>query len=191
MNKLISAVMILCLAEISTLVKADMLTFDDITTTIWYELIPDGYGGVDWDNFNAIYGPSYPGTAYDWGRVSGDYTAYNGYGSPASISISSGTFDFNGAYLAPQDSWNVRVLGYREGALTHDNTVVLAAGSQWFDFNYMDIDELRFIPVYDGRFVMDNFTFNEPVVPIPVPGALVLGAIGLSFAGWRLKRKTV
>ncbi len=27
-------------------------------------------------------------------------------------------------------------------------------------------------------------------VPVPVPGAVLLGAIGLSVAGWRLKRKT-
>lgn len=31
---------------------------------------------------------------------------------------------------------------------------------------------------------------NQPYV-IPLPGAVLLGAIGLSFAGWRLKRKTV
>jgi probable HAF family extracellular repeat protein len=31
---------------------------------------------------------------------------------------------------------------------------------------------------------------SDPVNPVPVPGAALLGAIGLSFAGWRLRRKT-
>jgi hypothetical protein len=29
---------------------------------------------------------------------------------------------------------------------------------------------------------------TSPVVPVPVPGAALLGVLGLSFAGWRLKR---
>jgi hypothetical protein len=29
-----------------------------------------------------------------------------------------------------------------------------------------------------------------PSTPVPVPGAVLLGALGLSFAGWRLKRQT-
>ncbi len=33
--------------------------------------------------------------------------------------------------------------------------------------------------------------FGVDVVPIPLPGAVVLGGLGLSFAGWRLKRRTI
>ncbi len=40
-----------------------------------------------------------------------------------------------------------------------------------------------------GTIGFDNLQFNS-VVPVPLPGAVLLGAIGLSFAGWRLKRET-
>jgi hypothetical protein len=39
-----------------------------------------------------------------------------------------------------------------------------------------------------GGIEVDHLQYGNPV---PVPGAALLGAIGLSFAGWRLKRKTL
>jgi hypothetical protein len=40
-----------------------------------------------------------------------------------------------------------------------------------------------------GAFVVGEFGIAK-VAPVPLPGALILGALGLTFAGWRLKRKT-
>jgi hypothetical protein len=39
---------------------------------------------------------------------------------------------------------------------------------------------------YDGYATLDNFAANV----VPVPGAILLGILGLSTAGWRLRRKT-
>ncbi len=36
--------------------------------------------------------------------------------------------------------------------------------------------------------VLGAFQINGGVTPVPVPGAVLLGALGLSVAGWRLKR---
>ncbi len=44
-------------------------------------------------------------------------------------------------------------------------------------------DYLGFDVSYGGKIEIDNVTY------VPVPGAVVLGAIGLSFTGWRLRRR--
>jgi len=185
-----SAVIITCLAGMCNPVNANVLTFDDVSTTDYHEPIPDGYGGFNWNNFNVIYGPTFPTTAYDWGRVSGDYTAFNGYGDPAGITLSLGTFDFNGVYLSNKDvASSVQVVGYLGGATVYDTTVNLPAvpAATWFQFDYTAIDQLKFIP--NGIFVMDNFTFNETVVPLP--GAVILAGLGVGLVGWLKRRRTL
>ena len=70
--------------------SATVLTFDDFTTTTSYEAIPDGYGGFNWDNATtimAVNGPIHaPGSGYEHGAVSGNYTAFNCCGrSPSRV----------------------------------------------------------------------------------------------------------
>jgi hypothetical protein len=100
-------------------------------------------------------------------------------------------FDFNGAYLtgAWNDGLNIRVRGYLNSSELYDQTVIVnTTGPIWFSFNYMDIDELKFSSnggtpntnisqMGEGmHFVMDNFTFNEPV---PEPTTMLLLGSGL------------
>jgi len=97
----------------ATVANAALLTFDtlgDDTT------VPSGYGGLMWNNFYSLDGVNYDGnpSGYEAGVVSPNNVAFNGFGSPASITIKSGFFKLNSAYLT--GAWNdnlvVTVKGY-------------------------------------------------------------------------------
>lgn len=175
--------------------EATVLTFDDLTTTNSYQTISNSYGGFNWTNFYAINGSSIPNTGYDNGTVSGDYTAFNGFGNSATVSSSS-VFDFNGAYFtaAWQNGLNILVEGFLGGALQESKAVTVNTDAPtWFDFDFLGIDSLKFTSS-SSQFVMDNFTFNETEVPesesVPEPasilGLMTVGALG---AGSALKRR--
>lgn len=53
-----------------------------------------------------------------------------------------------------------------------------------------DVLELELVP-HDsqGDFVGVSLTIQDPSV-VPVPGAALLGVLGLSYSGWRLRRRT-
>lgn len=171
---------------------ATTLTFDDLPPTQSIAVIPDGYGGLTWTNMWYIKGPAWaPGTGYDKGRVSGDYTAFNGYGDAAAVSAVS--FDFNSAWLtaALTDGLNVNVKGFLGATEKYDTTVVVnTSGPTKFTFNYLGIDSLVFASSPQGQgyqFAMDNFTFNETSA-VPLPSA-VWG--GLALIGLMAGKKTI
>lgn len=179
--------------------QAGVLTFDDVTTSNSYESIHNGYGGFNWDNFYAMHENYHPGSGYDRGTVSGEYTAFNGLGNMAVTSTENEVFNFDGAYLtgAWKDGLNIKVEGLLNNSLKYSETVVVDTDAPtWFNFDFSQIDSLRFSSsggTYAGgfgtQFAMDNFTFDESqAVPesSSVFGLLALGAIG---AGATLKRK--
>lgn len=167
--------------------SAAVLTFDDITSGFKSEM-PESYGGFEWDNMYVING--LPSTGFDNGAVSGDYVAYNGFGSMGA-SISDGLFDFIGAYFtaAWRNGLNVSLTGKLDGLEKYAMTITVdTTKATWFDFNFLGIDELV-ISGYGGtdisdinfenprtHFAMDNFTFHKPV---PEPSTILLLAIGL------------
>jgi hypothetical protein len=164
-----------------------VLTFDDVSATATYEQIPGAYGGLDWQNMYVQNRnqSSVQGSGYVSGTVSGDYTAFNGFASAATVH--DGAFNFVGAYFT--SAWlptlQIQLDGYENGALKY-STVVTAnqTGPTWFTLNYDGIDTLRFTSLSNSQFAMDNFTFN----PVPAPGAALLLVVGVSLVGW-LKRR--
>jgi hypothetical protein len=56
-------------------------------------------------------------------------------------------------------------------------------GATWFRSNVIDIP-------WDPVYVEDNIAYGDSTVIVPIPGAVLLGALGLSAAGWRLRRGT-
>ena len=178
----------------ATAVPATVLTFDDVTAAS-RAVIPNGYGGFDWDNLHALdpVARGYDPSGYVNGIVSPTYVAANPNADPAGLWVATPErFDFSGAYLtgAWNDGLSVRVQGYRDGTPVYDETVVTSAyAPTWFQFDFLDVDRLHFTSFggvdvgfggYGEHFAMDNFTFNEPIPePLTVAGlALSLGALG-------------
>src|SRR5205809_526416 len=75
------------------------LTFDDLTTDA-FASVPNGYGGLNWQNVSVYNSPTNNGFRY--GAVSGQYVANNDFGYEATISAS--LFDFTSVYLTA--GWN-------------------------------------------------------------------------------------
>ena len=150
--------------------RADVLTFDDVTEENWAR-IPDGYGGLNWNDMNVLTPRPGANTGYANGTVSGEYVAYNPFSAVASASAGE-YFTFEGAYLTA--AWNYRlnivVDGYRDDELVYSETVVVGPlEPTWFDFDYCDIDTLTFtsfggVNAGLGRngthFALDDFTFD-------------------------------
>ena len=181
-------------------VGATILTFDDTSYqgTDTVTSMEVGYGGLNWSTyFGVYYGPGL-NIGYNEGTVSGNYAAFNPWGYDVSVSIDSGTFDWNGAWFnAPHfNTYNtLYITGSVNGAnLYSANFELPYASPVWFNANWTGIDTVSFTTSYGmRRFTMDDFTFNGST-PVPEPTTLLLFSTGLAgLIGGRLrgKRKTL
>lgn len=175
---------------------AYVLTFDDIGETEDSLPVPDGYGGFNWGNLavGAFYyfNPKVltPNSGFNNGLVSGDYlTTCGAYGIPSLGRITGELFAFHGAYFTAgsRDGLNVQVDGYLDDQFIYSTTVVVdTTGPTWYEFNYENIDELRFSASggvhhegyedHETYFAIDNFTY----IPEPtIISLLLLGGVFL------------
>ena len=104
----------------ASVAMGDVLTFDDLPDAGSSLLpVPDGYGGLDWDEFYYMNASvSQPGSGYENCMVSAPHVAYNTFVRVATAGGS--VFDFYLAYLGA--AWNVdlniQVEGYLGGIRT-------------------------------------------------------------------------
>jgi len=168
--------------------QTEILTFDDLPGVGGFDqylLVPNGYGGLQWQNFQYMDGLAQPNSGYLNGVVSPNNIAFNDAGNPALIS--DGSFNLNSAYLtaAWNDGLQVEVQGFVGAALIYDHTyTVNTTGPTLVNFNYTGIDQVTFIssggtlhPGISGRgeqFVMDNLS----ITPVAEPSTVAL--VGLA-----------
>ncbi|HEY4547223.1 MAG TPA: PEP-CTERM sorting domain-containing protein [Pedomonas sp.] len=180
--------------------SAVILGFDDISTD--YEaVVPNGYGGFNWSNFLLVHKDLFPGSGYDHGTVSGDFTAVNGWSNPASITVDSGTFSFESAWFT--GAWDVMTLTI-EGFTDHDNVADFTASFEWgtdmpyhFEAGWNGLQRLTIsattiasdVPTWVA---IDDLEINlDQTTEVPEP--LTIGLLGmglLGVAGARRRRRT-
>lgn len=135
-----------------------VLTFDDVPTA-QYTNFPADYAGMQWNNF--LIGNQALSASYSNGVVSSPNIAFNAAGDPASFS-SANTFTLVSGYLKTHyaDERPIVVRGFLAGNLIYSNAYVASAVSPTFlQFNYTNINEVRFATVPSGIFMMDDLSF--------------------------------
>ena len=171
----------------------ELLTFDDLPTTppgpgqAGIGLLPNGYGGLNWENFNVIDGlEAEPSYGYYTGVVSSPNVAFNVYGDPASISDPNGLFDLDSAYLTAalnlDTPLNIEIQGFDGATMLYDNTyTVYNTGPTLINFNYNGVNSVTFISAPPQQFAMDNL-----MVTVPEPS--VMGLLGIGAAALFVRR---
>jgi hypothetical protein len=186
----------------ATAADATVITFDDLAN---FANVTNGYNGLNWNNFGVINGPQYSNLAsgYTHGVVSSPNVAFDLFGSPASISVASGTFSLGGFYLTA--AWNtgldVRVTGFN--GVTQLNSVDLIVnptGPTAEALNWSGLTSVTFSPsggtdagLGGGgtHFALDNLTINEAFVgaPAPIPGAGLASLAAMAIGAFRARKR--
>lgn len=165
---------------------ATVLTFDDLaggapSDTI-LQIVPNGYGGLNWYNFAVLNTSSLPATyGYRTGTVSPENVAFNPFGDPASIS-SPNAFDLNSAYLTAalnlDTPLQIEVQGFVGNTLTYDHTyTVNRFAPTLINFNYTGVDQVKFISSAQ-EFAMDNLTVSA----VPEPTTCAFWSVGAALS---------
>ncbi len=157
--------------------SVNLLTFDELPTTTpgnnWAG-VPDGFGGLHWNNFGVLDGLSRPvSEGYHAGVVTTPNVAFNLSGDPASFSRES-PFTLVSARLTAAfvNGLQVRVEGWNGATLSFSNLYTLTTTNPaQIDFNYAGVTRVTFTPtIHSGFFAMDNLVIAD--------GGLVLDTAG-------------
>ncbi|MCD4720467.1 MAG: PEP-CTERM sorting domain-containing protein [Desulfobacula sp.] len=192
-NFLLTVLSICMVLGLFSVASATVLDFDDITTNQYAQFY--SYGGLDWTHSGAVV-EGYAGGYYAQSAVSGDYAFYNGDGNTATVSISSGTFDFSGAWFTPAGKTIFGEVGVEAffGGVSQGivNIDLVELAPLWVDFDFVGIDMLVFTPVpstgHGSYFAMDDFTYSSN--PVPEPATMLLFGLGiLGIAGVNRRKK--
>jgi hypothetical protein len=184
----------------SIFAQSELLTFDDLQA-IGFPPVPNGYGGLGWQNFSYMDGVHFASpSGYNNGVVSPNIVAYGWGGLDYPSSLSGALFNLNSGYFtaAWNDGLQLQVQGFVGGILAYDNVFTLAPTSPTLiNFNYLGVDQVTFTsyggtphPGYyslDGgpMFALDNLN----VAVIPEPSSVAIGTIGIliySIRSWSL-----
>jgi hypothetical protein len=177
---------VLCLGTTGAGNAQELFTFDDVSI-VDYVIMPNGYGGLGWNNFFVQYAPAVPG-AFDAGVVSSPNVAFNGLGDPAWFSSSS-PLTLDSAYFtsvyASEDQLTVQ--GFSGGTLLYNNTYTIYHDAiTLINFDYTDVDSVHFSTSAGALFTMDNMT-----ITVPEPGACTLMSVAMALGGFGVWRKKI
>jgi hypothetical protein len=173
--------------------NATVLTFDDVDPSDADVVIPNGYGGLNWSNFETLdpVAGGVENNGYLAGTTSGTFIAFTTYGMPGSISASS-PFDLIGGNFtgAWREGLQLTITGFRNGVeehaitLTLQSTAHLAAVLGWHGVDLVTFSAAGGInhsyATGDGtQFAIDDLQ----VASTPIPGTLLLLVTGLGVFG--------
>ena len=199
----LAALILVSLCLSSSARATTVIGFDDITPVLPNPgygstvLVPDGYGGLDWNEpGETVLSASAGHSAFDDGDITPFYGAIFGTATHT-VTSPGGTFDFVGAYFT--GGWfskTAPVMGFLGGVQIHSTTVSATDNSPVFhSFNWIGIDKLVFPIINDGGtpgnnddYVVDNFTINN-LTSVPEPSTYVMAAIGLLGLGFVARRR--
>ena len=177
-------------------VSAEVLSFDN--TGVYGREIPNGYGGLDWNNLIVIDPYNFgggPDSGYATARVLG-LVAINGGGQEASLS-SALNFNLESAYFAAawNDGLNLELVGYDDNIEQYRTTILLnPTNRQLISFNWIGVDTVVFnsyggtphefvgqTPWFGTHFGMDELSISQTTAAVPEPQswALLFAALGL------------
>jgi hypothetical protein len=129
------------------------INFDDIIENVGVDDIPaDGYMGLNWDNFGVFHKDYASGSGYDYGTTSGEYTAYNLFGHPASFSATADTGIFSLHSFQATAAWNddnvLDINGYKGTELVATMSVPLQTSGPTlvvFGSDFTDLTKVEFV----------------------------------------------
>jgi hypothetical protein len=173
MGRLVAAACATCmiLFTMSATVVHAQITFDNLPNSTGGTPVPNGYSGLQWDNFYVVNGENnqYNPSGYQAGVVSRNNDVFNGFGETAEAYVNSGSFTPVYAYMtaAWNDNLQVEVTGYLRGKKVFDHTYTLSATRPTLCVFAVTVDTLDFNSSggtphagYSGggeHFAMDNF----------------------------------
>jgi len=163
-------------------VKADLtvLDFDDLLVS---DYLPSNYAGLNWDpEWKSLSGYMWPYTPssdptviYTWNY--GGWIDFSPLGVPVT---------FEGAYFSGGPWAAMHFEGYKGGSLVGiSGTLIPSEVPTFLPANFPGpVDYVQVVDAYYNYFAMDDVTYK----PVPVPGAILLGILGLSVAGLKLRK---
>lgn len=114
--------------------------------------VPDGYGGLDWNNAFAVDAAAFPGSGYSAAARDSLAAGYNGDSRPVRFALPDGAdFGFRSCFAAA--AWNndlgIRVEGFRDWAVvalaefTLTPTAEKIRLARDFDRDFLEVDAVR------------------------------------------------
>lgn len=149
--------------EAGTEGKTIRVGFDDLFVGDELLKVPNGYGGLRWENWVATHGRFYEGEGYINNTVSGEFVAYTSSGHPTAT-FSEEPFDFVGGYFgvawSNAEGETLRIRAWRRDTLVHDDEFALSAyGPVYFAADYKSITRLEFATAHYWQAVADDLEF--------------------------------
>jgi hypothetical protein len=191
----------LCLTLASAAHSQSTINFDDISATGWgsqtLTAIPNGYSGLNWNNFGVENTTQFPASGFVNGTVSPANIAFNVYGNPASLS-SDLPFIFVSGYFTSGAGvgMSLEISGLNGTRVVFDEMFTVSLyGPSFLSFPSTPVTEVDFTttggtspgPGYVGGgpvMVLDNVT----IAPVPEPSACLLVGIGLGALAWQRRK---
>ncbi len=182
-------VLSLVLGAVAGPARASLMDFEDLYPG--QSPIPAGYGGFSWtgEAWQTAKDIHPEGSGFHE-TIQGSVGLFTGYQQPFSLSLTTGTFTFNGAHIGGGFSTtHAPVIFTGSAGGTERYTRHLAAawnGEDFYDFGWSGIDTLTVTPDTTNPdhsvdyVTLDNLRFNESpsAVPEPASCALLVCAVG-------------